>query len=942
MADKLLKYDVAMKSTKTVWQMETPICYTGDENTVTFDFNIIDLEEADLVGVIPNVYLYMRDGSFFQNGPADGVEITGTTVNYTMKGNEGKHSGIAKAQLVLVWDDEVNPPEKLTSQMYAFEVVSGLENKVAVEVMIQDWTTLTREARTFIDTSADEVDALKGELQTAITTANTSLGEFDVALQNGIVATNIAAELQNLEETYAPDLFTVKKQLEQTGDIFWDTPAQPNTYANTTMTAEQVKATFFDKYVTSHPHYVTKNLLGLDESGTYQIHEYVFEPKNYEQTIVISSGMHGNEIVPPFALAKIIEYMMETPNIHEGFSYLRNKVKLVIIPIVNPWGFNQSPRKYGNVNGINPSRNWADGWDTLTTDDVADAWNKKGSAPFSEAETRYLRDVLLREKEQCSFYLDCHTAQGWSLDRLLYILDEDNYLRPQLLNVVEWLDNKIREEYNREPVNKVEETARAKQIYYPQRQMGIPSACIEHDVSRFGGQPNGTEDLTHYVRQLYNYIWHSLKANIRQRINADKATNANKNVLSFEKTVSGYSDKFNRNWTQDQIIANFYEPLRASDTTYITRTSLGKDASGLYDVWKYELTPPKYEKTVLLISGIRGTEFKAQINLMNLLETVVTSSDPAIAELRNKVKFVIVPMVNPWGFNGLAPASKLNFNGVDLNNDFYSSTPQTETTYIKNLLINTVFDAAFYYGSYYNFDLPVALKKLTLMRMETSYDATFEGLANVVESKYGNAIDYGYYDATLGHGDFIGYLCSVEKAFGLTFAGNILPARTTTEGVYEDLGAEPSELNLCLDVSMNMLKTVVSELKIEQEKAMTYSAVDDTFIVPLTNFALLAGTDWTFTPTKKGTLCVSVNSTMRSDAATNTVMLGINVSQNSVLLRDPNMYNTFTIVGATQYAQLPIIDRVKVEPGIAVTVGIHGKASGDAKVRRLKVDYWLE
>lgn len=215
MADKLLKYDVAMKSTKTVWQMETPICYTGDENTVTFDFNIIDLEEADLVGVIPNVYLYMRDGSFFQNGPADGVEITGTTVNYTMKGNEGKHSGIAKAQLVLVWDDEVNPPEKLTSQMYAFEVVSGLENKVAVEVMIQDWTTLTREARTFIDTSADEVDALKGELQTAITTANTSLGEFDVALQNGIVATNIAAELQNLEETYAPDLFTVKKQLEQ-------------------------------------------------------------------------------------------------------------------------------------------------------------------------------------------------------------------------------------------------------------------------------------------------------------------------------------------------------------------------------------------------------------------------------------------------------------------------------------------------------------------------------------------------------------------------------------------------------------------------------------------------------------------------------------------------------------------------------------------------------
>ena len=216
MADKLLKYDVAMKSTKTVWQMETPRCYTGDENTVTFDFNITDLEAADLVGVIPNVYLYMRDGSFFQNGPADGVEITGTIVNYTMKGNEGKHSGIARAQLVLVWDDEINPPEKLTSQLYDFEVVSGLENKVAVEVMIQDWTTLTREARTFIDTSSDEVDALKGELQTAINTANASLGEFDVALETGIVAANLAEKLEDFEEINNSRLLSTERQLADT------------------------------------------------------------------------------------------------------------------------------------------------------------------------------------------------------------------------------------------------------------------------------------------------------------------------------------------------------------------------------------------------------------------------------------------------------------------------------------------------------------------------------------------------------------------------------------------------------------------------------------------------------------------------------------------------------------------------------------------------------
>ena len=30
MAEKLLKYDVAMKSTKTVWQMDIPRANTGD------------------------------------------------------------------------------------------------------------------------------------------------------------------------------------------------------------------------------------------------------------------------------------------------------------------------------------------------------------------------------------------------------------------------------------------------------------------------------------------------------------------------------------------------------------------------------------------------------------------------------------------------------------------------------------------------------------------------------------------------------------------------------------------------------------------------------------------------------------------------------------------------------------------------------------------------
>lgn len=155
MAEKLLKYDVAMKSTKTVWQMDIPRANTGDENTVTFDFNITDLDSAELTGATPNVNLYMRDGSFFQCRPEEGVELNGQRVTYTMRENEGKHNGKAKAELVLIWPG-TNPIQKLTSQQYAFEIANGLDTVVAVEVMIEDWTTLTAEAQVYLDQMAEK------------------------------------------------------------------------------------------------------------------------------------------------------------------------------------------------------------------------------------------------------------------------------------------------------------------------------------------------------------------------------------------------------------------------------------------------------------------------------------------------------------------------------------------------------------------------------------------------------------------------------------------------------------------------------------------------------------------------------------------------------------------------------------------------------------------
>ena len=139
---KKIQYDVRLLSTEKMLQANMPIVYTNDFNSVEFVFNILDMTPEQLTGATATTLLYMRDGSFFQNSD---VDLDGTTFTYSLKENEGNHAGLAKIQLVV----KIGTAE-YASQLYSFEVVTGLETKVAVEVIIQDWTTLLRESRAYI------------------------------------------------------------------------------------------------------------------------------------------------------------------------------------------------------------------------------------------------------------------------------------------------------------------------------------------------------------------------------------------------------------------------------------------------------------------------------------------------------------------------------------------------------------------------------------------------------------------------------------------------------------------------------------------------------------------------------------------------------------------------------------------------------------------------
>lgn len=190
---KIIDFNIALKSTKPKRQTERETAYTNDFKSVQIELIVTDMTETELLGSSAQLLLYMQDRSFFQvtTEEEDGIVRNGNVFTYILKENEGNHSGIARFQLpVTTADGKIYAQQKLE-----FEIVSGLETQVATEVMIHDWTTLTREARDYISEFELIVNDAKEQVQ-----AN-------------IVETAVEEKFNNLEQEYAEDLTQVKSQL---------------------------------------------------------------------------------------------------------------------------------------------------------------------------------------------------------------------------------------------------------------------------------------------------------------------------------------------------------------------------------------------------------------------------------------------------------------------------------------------------------------------------------------------------------------------------------------------------------------------------------------------------------------------------------------------------------------------------------------------------------
>lgn len=296
-------------------------------------------------------------------------------------------------------------------------------------------------------------------------------------------------------------------------DISYYLPTdQTNQYANNMLNASQFYA-LYDAMVGTHDGLtVTKTLVGKDQSDTYDIYKYVFEPADYERTIFLSSGMHGYEIVPMFTLLVMMQNVVAGNTGIELFDYLREKVRTVVLPLQNPWGFSQSTRTYGNSMQVNENRNFGikSEWEAFNAPAYGNVHpnSGKGAAPFDQAETQHTRSVLYEYMHDADFWFDLHSSAGWDYDYYVQCNASDKYMHEAISDalensVVPYLEDTL----DISNVNGLfNDPDTALKLHYAYNVLNVSCCTVEMTPERFGGDECGSIDLRVYEQQFGSYL----------------------------------------------------------------------------------------------------------------------------------------------------------------------------------------------------------------------------------------------------------------------------------------------------------------------------------------------------------------------------------------------------------------------------------------------------
>lgn len=200
--------------------------------------------------------------------------------------------------------------------------------------------------------------------------------------------------------------FTDSYTREDERRIFEGSPSTSVTYED--------MLTWWGDLADEFPDYITKELVGYDSSGVYEVHSYHFNPpkitnsdsKNDDvvRPRVMLVAFHieqMNQLYPYLAMREMCRSWRDSP----ALAALRFEVEFVVMPYAHPWGFTYSDVPGGSYRMTSEGLN--------TNGDFPFLWTKvegsipNGDTPFATQEMRNVKKVA--EKFKPHVFLDLHS-----------------------------------------------------------------------------------------------------------------------------------------------------------------------------------------------------------------------------------------------------------------------------------------------------------------------------------------------------------------------------------------------------------------------------------------------------------------------------------------------------------------------------------------------------
>lgn len=439
----------------------------------------------------------------------------------------------------------------------------------------------------------------------------------------------------------------------------------------------------WDSLVTRYPNYIKKEIAPYkDMSNSYELRRYVMEPEfGYEKTIYLGAGIHGTEWASKLCALRIAQIICEDWETSPQLSYLRNKVRIFIIPVANPWGHDNKSLCNSNATantgsataGVNLNRNY----DSIRINTIPSSGSDhNGAFPFSENETKWVRDTLLERIgiNSIHYAFDFHDAPTQTAfgDYWINFNTFHETSKRETLKLIYYLAKKnitTREPYIWHDKDTITTGTFAS---WTNKVIGIPSSTVEHCYNL--GEPFNDAFMKRAVEVYLNtIIVHSIADHLHPVVQN------NRSWFDLKWSKAGANTAFWRHDSYENVIA-LWDEVATKYPNVMKKSPFTVNNSDGKPVPYYTIGSKKYRKTVLVL-GARAYPNTGYIpftlSMLRFAELLCESGEKIdhLAEFRRDTRIVFVPYLE-WG------AYYLNASG----NFAADGTPTTSKIPVSNII----------------------------------------------------------------------------------------------------------------------------------------------------------------------------------------------------------------------------------------------------------------